>query len=159
MLKFNSVHPHIFARKARQFFLSGFVIVAFLAFAVYDRLTASANLQGFNARLAFPPAPIESQAPPQGYRDGVYTGPAMAAGYGKVQVKVLVRNGKLSDVQFIDYPHDRQTSQQINAQAMPWLKQEAIQAQSAQVNMISGATLTSKAFVDSLQSALQAALN
>jgi uncharacterized protein with FMN-binding domain len=159
MLKFKSVPPHIFARKLRQFFLSTFVIVAFLAFAVYERLTVSANLQGFNARLAFPPAPIESQAPPQGYRDGVYMGSAMAAGYGKVQVKIFVTNGRLSDVQFIDYPHDRQTSQQINAQAMPWLKQEAIQAQSAQVNIISGATLTSKAFADSLQSALQAALN
>lgn len=158
MFKFKSLPPHIFARKLRQFFLSSFVIVGFLAFAFYERLTAS-NIQAYNARLSFSPAPLESQAPPHGYRDGVYTGPAMAAGYGKVQVKVFVHNGKLFDVQFIDYPHDRQTSQQINAQAMPWLKQEAIQAQGANVNVISGATLTSKAFVESLQSALQAAAN
>jgi uncharacterized protein with FMN-binding domain len=159
MLKFRSVPPHILSRKLRQFLLSSFVILAFVAFAFYERLTASANLQGLNARLGFSPMPLESQAPPQGYRDGLYTGPAMPAGYGKVQVKVFVHNGKLLDVQFIDYPRDRQTSQQINDQAMPWLKQEAIQAQGANVNVISGATLTSKAFVDSLQSALQSAQN
>ena len=47
----------------------------------------------------------------------------------------------------------------INAQAMPWLTQEAIQAQSANINIISGATLTSEAFANSLQSALSSASN
>jgi uncharacterized protein with FMN-binding domain len=45
----------------------------------------------------------------------------------------------------------------INAQAMPWLTQEAIQAQSANINIISGATLTSEAFANSLQAALASA--
>ena len=47
----------------------------------------------------------------------------------------------------------------INAQAMPWLTQEAIQAQNANINIISGATLTSEAFANSLQSALSSASN
>jgi uncharacterized protein with FMN-binding domain len=62
-------------------------------------------------------------------------------------------------VQFLQYPSDRRTSQRINSIAMPYLRQEAIQAQSAQVDIISGATLTSEGFQASLQSALQAAHN
>jgi uncharacterized protein with FMN-binding domain len=47
----------------------------------------------------------------------------------------------------------------INTQVMPWLTQEAIQAQSANINIISGATLTSEAFANSMQSALNSAAN
>ena len=72
---------------------------------------------------------------------------------------MVIQNGKIVNVQFLDYPHDRRTSQMINAQAMPWLTQEAIQAQNANINIISGATLTSEAFANSLQSALSSASN
>ena len=71
-----------------------------------------------------------------------------------MQVKAVIRSGQVADVQFLDYPHDRRTSQRINSYAMPALQSEAIQAQSAQVNIVSGATLTSEAYVKSLQSAL-----
>ena len=101
------------------------------------------------------PAPATTPAGP--YKDGAYTGPSVDAYYGSVQVEAVVRNGQLADVQFLDYPHDRRTSQRINSQATPWLTQEAIQAQSARVNLISGATLTSEAFVESLSTALQSA--
>ncbi len=158
MLKFQFVRTHTFCRNIKQFSLSTFVFFAFLAFAFYERL-ALPNTQSYNARLVSPTLQEKSADPLTIYKDGVYTGPAMPAGYGRVQVKAIVQDGKIFDVEFIDYPHDRQTSQQINAQAMPWLRQEAIQAQSAQVNIVSGATLTSKAFVDSLQMALQSAQN
>jgi uncharacterized protein with FMN-binding domain len=88
------------------------------------------------------------------YKDGVYTGDSKNAYYGNVQVKAVIKGGQLADVQFVDYPHDRRTSQRINDYAMPYLQSEAIQAQSAQVDIISGATLTSEAYVRSLQSAL-----
>ena len=81
----------------------------------------------------------------------------MDVNYGLVEVQATIQNGKISDVQFLDYPHDRRTSQQINAIAMPDLQQEAIQAQSANVDIISGATLTSEGFQMSLQSALASA--
>ena len=83
----------------------------------------------------------------------------MNAYYGLVQVQVVIQSGKIATVQFLQYPNDRRTSQQINAQVMPWLQQEAIQAQSANVNLISGATLTSEGFTNSLQAALQSASN
>src|SRR5260221_5843522 len=108
-----------------------------------------------------PPVPTNPPAPtatPTGaYRDGQYTGSVTDAFYGNVQVRAIIQGGKLTDVQWLDYPRDRRTSQEINFQATPWLKQEAIQAQSAQVDFISGATLTSQAFVESLQYALNQA--
>jgi len=77
--------------------------------------------------------------------------------YGLVQVKAVIQQGKIADVQFLQYPNDRRTSIRINNIAMPYLVTEAIQAQSAQVDIISGATLTSEAFAESLQSALATA--
>ena len=91
---------------------------------------------------------------------GTYTGAAVDAYYGTVQVQATVSCGKLTDVRFLQYPSDRSTSQQINDYAMPILRQEAIAAQSAQVDAVSGATHTSGAFVQSLASALaKAGLN
>lgn len=92
------------------------------------------------------------------YKDGTYTGIVADAFYGNVQVQVTISGGKITDVQFLQYPNDRQTSIEINSQAMPYLKQEAITAQSANVQGVSGATATSGAFVQSLDSALQQAI-
>ncbi len=106
------------------------------------------------------PAPTPSQVTPStGYRNGTYTGNVADAYYGNVQVKVVIQGGKITDVQFLDYPHDRSTSIMINTQAMPYLKQEAIQAQGANVDVVSGATATSGAFNESLASALAKAKN
>ena len=93
------------------------------------------------------------------YKDGSYTGPRVDAYYGLVQVKAVVQNGQITDVQFLEYPNDRRTSQRINSIVMPYLQTEAIQAQSASVDVISGATLTSEAFAQSLQAALASARN
>ena len=93
------------------------------------------------------------------YKDGTYTGSEADAYYGLVQVQAVIENGKISAVSFLEYPNHRRTSERINLQAMPWLQQEVIQAQTAQVDLISGATLTSEAFVTSLQAALNLAKN
>ncbi len=105
------------------------------------------------------PAPTATSNPNALYKDGTYTGSEADAYYGLVQVQAVIQNGKITDVTFLEYPNHRSTSVRINQQAVPWLQQEAIQAQSAQVDLISGATLTSQAFVQSLQSALSAAHN
>jgi uncharacterized protein with FMN-binding domain len=88
------------------------------------------------------------------YVDGVYTGSLSDAYYGNVQVRVTVTSGKIANVAFLQYPSDRSTSREINARATTMLTQEAIQAQSANVNTISGASATSDAFRQSLSSAL-----
>lgn len=91
------------------------------------------------------------------YADGSYTGNVVDAYYGPVQVEAVIRNGQLTDVKFLQYPNSHSASVYINQQAMPYLTQEAIQAQSASVNGVSGATFTSQAFVQSLSSALSQA--
>lgn len=89
-----------------------------------------------------------------GMRDGVYTGTAVDAFYGMVQVKATISGGKITDVTFLEYPNDRDTSRFISQQAMPILSHEAIVAQSARVNVVSGATQTSQGFEESLSAAL-----
>lgn len=88
------------------------------------------------------------------YKDGAYTGPVADAYFGSVQISAAISGGKLSDVSFLQYPNDRRTSEQINQQAMPILVDEAVAAQSANVDIVSGATQTSQAFKESLSAAL-----
>lgn len=105
------------------------------------------------------PTPTPAPKPVGQYKDGSYTGSAADAYYGTVQVKAVIQGGKISDVQFLQYPNSRSNSIFINNQAMPLLTQEAIQAQSANVSGVSGATFTSEAFIQSLTVALASAKN
>jgi len=88
------------------------------------------------------------------YKDGSYTGSVADAQWGVIQVKAVISGGKISDVQFLQYPNERERSVEINGYADPQLTQEAIQAQSAQVDIVTGATDTSEAFMQSLSDAL-----
>ena len=91
------------------------------------------------------------------FKNGSYTGKVADAYYGNVQVKAVISGGKISDVQFLDYPHDRSTSIRINSRAMPYLISEAISIQDSNVDTVSGASFTSRAFRESLGSALNQA--
>ncbi len=91
------------------------------------------------------------------YKDGTYTGNTVNAYYGNVQVSATISGGKITDVKFLQYPDTHNTSVIINQQVIPYLQQEAVKAQSANVQIISGATFTSQAFQQSLQSALSQA--
>jgi uncharacterized protein with FMN-binding domain len=91
------------------------------------------------------------------YADGAYTGPVADAYYGPLQIQAMVQGGRLVGLKVLQYPSDRQTSVLINRQALPMLRDEAVSAQSAKVDIISGATLTSKAFIRSLDGALSKA--
>ena len=108
------------------------------------------------------PTPVHKvtapKAPTGKYVDGTYTGSAANAYYGNIQVEAVISGGKLTNVVFLQSPSDRSTSRFINQQAMPELKAEAIQAQSANVDGVSGASDSSAAFKESLSSALSQAL-
>lgn len=97
------------------------------------------------------------QTPSSGLRDGTYTGAAANTRYGPVQVQITVSGGSITDVQVPEYPSSNGRDQQINSRALPTLMDETIQAQSAQVDMVSGATYTSTGYRTSLQSALDQA--
>jgi uncharacterized protein with FMN-binding domain len=83
-------------------------------------------------------------------------GPSVNMDWGPVQVTIVVKGKKLVDVK-ATAPMERARSNFINSQALPWLRQEVLQAQSANVDMIGGATLTSQAYLQSLQAALDQA--
>ena len=86
-----------------------------------------------------------------------YVGAAAQTRYGPVQVQITVENGKLTDVNAVEYPHDNSRDEQINAYAIPALNQEARQMGNGNIDMISGATYTSRGYMSSLQSALDQA--
>ena len=91
------------------------------------------------------------------FKDGTYTGAVVATGKGDVQVQVTVSGGKVTQVTAVKYPSDNPRSIGIAQQAIPQLSDEAVKAQSADIQMVSGATETSTGFIGSLQDALDQA--
>ena len=86
-----------------------------------------------------------------------YTGSSVDTRYGPVQVQVTVRSGRITTVTAINYPDNDPRDAQINSYAIPALGNEATSANSANIDMISGATYTSQGYISSLQSALDQA--
>jgi uncharacterized protein with FMN-binding domain len=82
------------------------------------------------------------------------TGDSVNTRFGAVQVRVTVTNGKITAASAIDYPTSNPRDAQINAYAIPTLNSEAVQAGTANIDMVSGATFTSEGYLQSLQSAL-----
>ena len=93
------------------------------------------------------------------YKDGTYQGSVADAYFGKLQVAAVISGGKLADVQVLQSPQDSGHSAQISRTSLPALTQEAIRSQSANVNIVSGATQTSEAYQQSLAAALALAKN
>jgi uncharacterized protein with FMN-binding domain len=91
-----------------------------------------------------------------GLRNGTFTGTAVDNGYGNIQVQATINSGRLSAVSLLQQPSDRKSTR-INRNAAPVLSSEAISAQSARIDMVSGATYTSEAYAVSLQAALDQA--
>jgi len=86
-----------------------------------------------------------------------YTGPTVQTYRGPVQVRIGVRSGKITNVEVPIHPNDNPVSQQINNYAVPVLVRETLSAQSDKIDMVSGATITSQGYEQSLQSALDQA--
>jgi uncharacterized protein with FMN-binding domain len=84
-----------------------------------------------------------------------YTGPVVENPYGPVQVEVAEEGGKIVDVKALQMPTEHALSQEISEHVAPMLRTEALQAQSAEINIVSGATYTSESFAASLQAALR----
>lgn len=141
--------------KTKQLALSGFVVLTFIGYSMNQRGERPDKL------VIAPPAKSQTSqssspvpASAAGYKDGSYTGSVADAYYGNIQVQVIISGGKITDVKFLQHPQDNSNSVYINSQAMPYLKQEAIAAQNSRVDVVSGATDTSYAFVQSLAAAL-----
>jgi uncharacterized protein with FMN-binding domain len=88
---------------------------------------------------------------------GTYKGSVVQTRFGAVQVQITVSAGKISEVTALQLTDDDRKSIQISNRAAPLLRTEVLSAQSASIKTISGATVTSNAYLSSLQSAIDAA--
>lgn len=93
----------------------------------------------------------------QAKAQATYAGTTVSTRYGSVQVQITVQNGKITEVTALRLTDAERRSQMISATAAPILRSEVLQAQSASVQTVSGATTTSEAYLASLQAALDAA--
>lgn len=87
----------------------------------------------------------------------VVTGAVASTRWGPVQVQLTVSAGKITAAQVVQQPDGNRRDEEINASAVPTLVQETLDAQSAKIDMVSGATVTSEGYLQSLQSALDQA--
>ncbi|WP_432134478.1 FMN-binding protein [Streptomyces sp. bgisy154] len=137
-------------------------------------LAGAATVSGFVLLLSLKPhtAPEAAAPPPSAAAsapsasggssgtsgvDTTVTGDSVDTRWGPVQVRITVRDGKITDVTAVEYPQDNPRDEQINAYALPRLRSEALAAQSAEIDTVSGATYTSDGYRESLQSALDSA--
>ncbi|MGW2825159.1 FMN-binding protein [Streptomyces sp. NPDC001443] len=85
------------------------------------------------------------------------TGETVQTRWGPVQVRITLKDGRLTEVTAVTYPQENPRDQEINSYAVPELRREALAAQSADIDTVSGATYTSDGYRQSLQSALDSA--
>lgn len=85
------------------------------------------------------------------------TGSVALTQWGPVQVQLTVANGSITQVTVLQYPNGNSRDVEIANYSLPILIQETMQSQSAQIDMVSGATYTSDGYIRSLQSALDQA--
>jgi uncharacterized protein with FMN-binding domain len=126
--------------------------------------TPAADVSQASPTPSASPSPSDSSAPTPTptnpgptYKDGTYTGQDFQNQFGDTQVKVTISGGRITAVQALQLPYDRQRSAEISQYAAPQLHDEVLQAQSAQIDSLSGATYTSDSYAQSVQSALDQA--
>lgn len=139
--------------------LAATAVIIVLLFA-YKTSTAGAT----PAPHAQPPGVVGqpgpgASGPPDG-QDGravLVNGSVAQTRWGPVQVQVTIAGGRITDVQALTYPSGNGHDTAINTYALPQLRQEVLAAQSAKIDAVSGATVTSDGYRESLQAALDAA--
>jgi uncharacterized protein with FMN-binding domain len=147
----------------KKYIIAGVLVVAFVAYLIFANkgsvpvavtpetpttTTSTGNASGAGAAGGGTATASSGQ-----YKDGTYTGSVADAFYGNLQVVAVIKNGAITDVTFPQAPSGGHSGE-VSAQALPILRQEAISAQSANVNIVSGATQDSQAFQQSMASAL-----
>ena len=101
--------------------------------------------------------PSKSAAAPPASATKTITGDAAETRYGPVQLAVTFSGKKITQIQVLEYPTETGRDQEINSYAIPQLNQQAMSAQSANIDGVSGATYTSEGYQQSLQSAIDKA--
>jgi uncharacterized protein with FMN-binding domain len=119
--------------------------------------TSTSSAMPTTASVAAPaaaPAPVAGAPAAAGT---TVTGTTASTRWGPVQVQITVAGGKVTAVDVVQYPDGNGKDREINSYAIPTLVQETLSAQNANIDMVSGATVTSDGYLTSLQSALDKA--
>lgn len=139
-------------------------IIIVLAIAIIGALGVAAKGHSNDAAPRAAPAEgkvsganISTASPATSYKDGTYSGQSLDSPYGIVQVAAVIKSGKIADIKFLQMPNDIGHSQEVTSFSEPLLRQDSIKKQSAHIDFVSGATTTSQAYEQSLQSALDKA--
>jgi uncharacterized protein with FMN-binding domain len=119
--------------------------------------TTGASTAATAAATASTTAATAAAVTATGLADGTYTGATSTNRWGPVQVAIVVSGGEITEVSVLQYPDGDAKSIAINSRALPYLIEETLSAQSADVDTVSGATYTSDSYQASLQSAIDAA--
>jgi uncharacterized protein with FMN-binding domain len=134
-------------------------VAALVLLFSYRTSTGSADNGGTVAVAAAPSAPTPSTTSTSGTSGAgkTYSGSVAQTRWGPVQVSITVAGGKITDVTVPTYPNGNGRDQEINAYALPVLRRETLAAQGAGIDAVSGATVTSDGYRESLQAAVDAA--
>lgn len=116
---------------------------------------------GSGSPTAVPTGPVTTGSSSAGSSSGTgtqtYPGDTVQTQWGPVQVQIAVSGGQVTEVTTLQHPSGNPRDEEINAYALPVLRESALSAQSADIDLVSGATVTSQGYVGSLQSALDQA--
>jgi uncharacterized protein with FMN-binding domain len=119
----------------------------------------SGSTTSVNEPGASPSSPSSGSSGTRSTKITTYTGSVAQTRWGPVQVKISVQGGRLTKVTILQHPSGNSRDAQINNYALPILINESLTAQSANIDMVSGATVTSGGYVRSLQAALDEAVS
>lgn len=136
----------------KKVILSAILFLTFGFFIVFKRQSDIQNMKSVTV-LSELPENIQ-KIPENKYKDGKYIGNSADAYYGRVQVGAVISQGKITEVNILKYPDERQNSTRLNKDALPQLQKSAITIQNANVDCVSGASLTCAAFQESLANIL-----
>ena len=126
--------------------------------AATKKATAKKSTSGATAATkAATPAPPATSTPAKAAVSGTFTGATQQTRFGPVQVQITISNGKITAAKALQYPNNDFRSQSISQQAIPYLVQETLAANSANIQGVGGASYTSQGWYDSLVSALSKA--
>jgi uncharacterized protein with FMN-binding domain len=134
-----------------------FSTVAALVLLFSYRTSTNSGIATTTAAATAAPTPDTTSGSGTSSGSKTYSGSVAQTRWGPVQVTITVTGGKITDVAVPTYPNGNHRDEEINAYALPVLTQETLSAQSADIDTVSGATVTSDGYKESLQAALDAA--
>ena len=146
----------VFAITPPQFGSSGISGLAALPGNAPSKPAAAAPTKAAPAPTKAAPAPTKAAAAPAGIT-GTFDGETSQTRWGPVQVRIVVKDGKIVDASALQSPNGDRRSTDISRQSIPFLVQETLAAQSDQISGVGGASYTSVGWFNSLQSALKKA--